>query len=63
MAMRIEQSHIALSTAAKMLQKMREAQKKGTNQRPSEHKFQVGDMVLVKEKQQGQTKVKVGAWL
>ena len=49
MAKRIEQSCIALSTAAKMLQKMREAQKKGTNQRPFAHKFQVGDMDLVKK--------------
>ena len=45
MAKRIEQSHIALSTAAKMLQMMREAQK-GTSQRPSECKVQVGDMPL-----------------
>ena len=38
-----------MSTVEKMLQKMRKAQKKGTNQRPYEHKFQVGGIALVKK--------------
>lgn len=46
-AKRIEQSRVTLTTAAKMLAKKREAQKLSTNDRPSEHNFKVGDLVLV----------------
>ena len=44
---RIEQSQIALSTAAKNLKKKRAVQKKPHEHRPSEHKFKVGDLVLM----------------
>ena len=43
---KIEQSQIALSTAAKNLEKKRAVQKKPYANRPSEHKFNVGDLVL-----------------
>ena len=46
---RIEQSHIALSIAAKMLARKCADQKKSINHRPSEHDFKVGDLVLVKK--------------
>ena len=44
---RIEQSQIALTTAAKNLEKKRALQKKPHEHRPSEHKFKVGDLVLL----------------
>ena len=44
---RIEQSQIALTTAAKNLEKKRALQKKPHEQRPSEHKFKLGDLVLL----------------
>ena len=44
---RIEQSQIALTTAAKNLEKKRAIQKKPHEHRPSEHKFKVGDLVLL----------------
>ena len=43
----IQQDQIALTTAAKNLQKKREAQKKPHEHRPSKHKFNVGDLVLL----------------
>ena len=45
-AYKIEQSQIALSTAAKNLEKKRAVQKKPYANRPSEHKFKVGNLVL-----------------
>ena len=44
---KIEQSKIALSTAAKNLEKKRALQKKPYENRPSEHSFKVGDLVLL----------------
>ena len=41
----IEQSRVTLSMAAKMLEKMRENQKRYKN-RKSTHTFKVGDLVL-----------------
>ena len=46
---RIEQSRVALSTAAKMLEKMRANQKRYYLNRRAAHKFQVGDLVLLKK--------------
>ena len=43
----IQQGQIVLTTAAKNLQRKREAQKKPHEHRPSEHKFKVGDLVLL----------------
>ena len=48
---RIEQSRVALSTAAKMLEKMRANQKRHYLNRRATHKFQVGDLVLLKKHQ------------
>ena len=45
----IQQGQIALATAAKNLQKKREAQKRPHAHRPAEHKFKVGDFVLYKK--------------
>ena len=44
---KIEQSQIALTTAAKNLEKKRALQKKPYKNRPSEHSFKVGDSVLL----------------
>ena len=44
---RIEQSQIALTTTAKNLEKKRALQKKPHEHRPSDHKFKVGDLVLL----------------
>ena len=44
---RIEQSQIALTTDAKNLEKKRALQKKPHEHRPSDHKFKVGDLVLL----------------
>ena len=44
---KIEQSQIALTTAAKNLEKKRALQKKPYENRPSEHSFKVGDSVLL----------------
>ena len=44
---KIEQHQIALSTAAKNLEKKRAMQKKPHLNRPSEHNFKVGDLVLL----------------
>ena len=49
LAYRIEQSQVASTTAAKNLEKKRAAQKKLYEDRPSSHKFQVGDLVLIKK--------------
>ena len=46
---RIEQSKAALSTAGKMLEKMRANQKRHYLNRRATHKFQVGDLVLLKK--------------
>ena len=43
----IQQDQIALITAAKNLQRKREAQQKPYEHRPSKHKFNVGDLVLL----------------
>ena len=50
LAYRIEQSQVALTTAVKNLEKKRAAQKKLYEDRPSSHKFQVGDLVLINTK-------------
>lgn len=47
----IEQSRVALTMAAKMLEKMRENQKRHYLNRRSVHKFKVGDLVLLKKHQ------------
>ena len=57
-AKRIEQSHIILSKAAKMLAKKPSDQKKSTNHRPSKHPFQVGDLVLVKKHNKAKLELK-----
>ena len=44
---KIEQSQIALTTAAKNLEKKRALQKKPYENRPSDHSFKVGDLVLL----------------
>ena len=44
----IEQSTITLSTAAKMLERMRANQKRHYQHQRATHKFQVGDLVLLK---------------
>ena len=43
----IQQGQIALTIAAKTLQKKRAAQKRPHEHRPSNHKFKVGDLVLI----------------
>ena len=43
----IQQDQIVLTTAAKNLQRKREAQKKPHEHRPSKHKFKIGDLVLL----------------
>ena len=45
-AKQIEQSRVTLSMAAKMLEKMRENQKRYYKNRKSTHTFKVGDLVL-----------------
>ena len=55
---RIEQSRIVLATAAKMLAKMRENQKRHYLNRRSIHKFQVGDLVLLKKHQADKMELK-----
>ena len=46
LAKQIEQSRVTLSMAAKMLEKMRENQKRYYKNRKSTHTFKVGDLVL-----------------
>ena len=46
---RIEQLQITLSTAAKMLERMRANQKRHYQHCKATHKFQVGDLVLLKK--------------
>ena len=46
---RIEQSWITLSTAAKMLERMQANQKRHYQHQRATHKFQVGDLVLIKK--------------
>ena len=46
---KIEQIQVTLTTAAKSLEKAREQQKKPPRNRPSQHNFQVSDLVLVKK--------------
>ena len=46
---RIEQSRVALSIAAKMLEKMRENQKRYYQNRRYTHTFKIGDLVLLKK--------------
>ena len=46
---RIEQSWITLSTAAKMLERMQANQKRYYQHQRATHKFQVGDLVLIKK--------------
>ena len=46
LAKQIEQSRVTLSMAAKMLEKMRENQKRYYKNRKSPHTFKVGDLVL-----------------
>ena len=48
-AQKIEQTQVTLTTAAKNLEKAREQQKKPSRNRPSQHNFQIGDLVLVKK--------------
>ena len=48
-AQEIEQTQVTLTTAATSLEKAREQQKKPSKNRPSQHTFQFGDFVLVKE--------------
>ena len=48
---RIEQSRVALSTAAKILEKIRANLKRHYLNRRATHKFQVGDLVLLKKYQ------------
>ena len=50
----IEQSRVTLTIAAKMLEKMRENQKRHYKNRKSTHTFKIGDLVLLR-KQQRQT--------
>ena len=45
---RIEQSQITLSMAAKMLERMRAIQRRHYQYQRATHKFQVGDLVLIK---------------
>lgn len=49
LAYQVEQSRVTLSTAAKMLEKMRENQKRHYKNRKSTHIFKVGDLVLLKK--------------
>ena len=46
---RVEKSRVSLSIAAKMLEKMRENQKRYFQNRRSTHTFKVGDLVLKKK--------------
>ena len=46
---KIEQQQGALITAAKILEKKREDQKKSSKNRPSHHNFQMGDLVHVRK--------------
>ena len=55
---RIEQSRITLSTAAKMMERMRANQKRHYLHRRSTHKFQVGDLVLLKKHQKDKMELK-----
>ena len=48
---RIEQSQITLSTTAKMLERMWANQKRHYQHERSIHKYQVGDLVLLKKAQ------------
>ena len=43
----IEQSRVTLTIAAKMLEKMRENQKRHYKNRKSTHTFKIGDLVLL----------------
>ena len=45
----IEQSRVSLSIAAKMLERMRENQKRHYKNRKSVHTFKVGDLVLLRK--------------
>ena len=45
----IEQSRVTLTTAAKMLEKMRENQKRHYKNRKSTHTFKIGDLVLLRK--------------
>ena len=49
LAKQIEQSRVTLSIATKMLEKMRENQKRHYQNRKSTHTFKVGDLVLLKK--------------
>ena len=51
LAKKIEQSRITLSTVAKMMEKIRANKKRHYLHRRSTHKFQVGDLVLLKKHQ------------
>ena len=48
----IEQSRVTLTIAAKMLEKMRENQKRHYKNRKSTHTFKIGDLVLLRKTQQ-----------
>ena len=45
----IEQSRVTLTIAAKMLEKMRENQKRHYKNRKSTHTFKIGDLVLLRK--------------
>ena len=48
-AQKTEQTQVTLTTVAKSLEKAREQQKKPSKNRPSQHYFQIGDLVLVEK--------------
>ena len=48
-AQKIEQTLVTLTTTAKSLEKAREQQKKPSTNKPSQHNFQISDLVLVKK--------------
>ena len=59
---KIEQQKGALTTAAKMLGKKKEDQKKSSKNRPSHHNFQMGDLVHVKKQNKEKLESKCGTW-